>query len=104
MNDIDPGKTIHVKIVKRPSNAAAIKTLVRLLSKDQAVKKDVQRLRKIRRTQTCKAQRGGRQWTIRMVKQRPVKGSVGESGTITATLDVLADLKRVARFVEIQKA
>ena len=102
MQDISPGSTLHIKIVKSPSNAAAAKTLVRILNKDQDIARDLRRLRKIREKGLRTKTRGGRQWHVRMVKQHRIRGRVGESGTIRATLDVLRDLRRVTRFVEIQ--
>lgn len=104
MDNIDPGSSIHLTIAKQPTSTAAVKTLVRLLSKDPTIRKDTQRLRRIRQLKTPIKQRGGRQWTVRMVKQHRIKGRTGESGTITATLDVLADLKRVRQFLDIRKA
>ena len=47
---------------------------------------------------------GGRRWAVRMVKQRSVTGQAGESGTVTATVDVLADLASVAGFVQVSNA
>ncbi|MEE9212090.1 MAG: hypothetical protein V3U29_05495 [Phycisphaeraceae bacterium] len=104
LKKIAPGSRVTVKVVKHPANAAATKTIVRLLSKDHAVKAQNQRLRDIRATRNKPTRRGGRIWISRLVKQRPVRGRVGESGTITATLDVLQDLRSVNRFVEVAKA
>lgn len=104
MDTIDPGSTIHVKIVKQPTNAAAAKTLVRLLSKDAAMKKEVKRLSQTRKTGARASRRGGRNWQIRMVKQHRLKGNIGESGTIAATPDVLRDLENVSRFIQVQIA
>jgi hypothetical protein len=104
LDNVTPGSRIHVKVVKRPTSAAAAKTLVRLLSKDRAVMRENERLRKTRRHTESQHQRGGRLWTVRIVKQRPVAGKIGESGSIIASLDVLKDLKSVAKFVEVTAA
>ena len=104
MDTIDPGSKIQVKIIKQPTNAAAAKTLVRLLCKDAVAKKEVKRLSQIRKIGSRPSRRGGRNWQIRMVKQHRLKGDVGESGTIIATHDVLQDLESVSRFVEVQVA
>ncbi len=101
---IAPGSKINVKVVKHPSNAAACKTLVKLLSKDPLVHKENARLRKARARHITNHQRGGRTWYVRVPKQRPVEGKLGETGTIIATLDVLTELKSVQRFVEVSKA
>ncbi len=104
LDTIKPGSTITVKIVTRPTNIAASKTLERLLAKDPAVKREVARHRRIRESNTTTKTRGGRDWVQRMPKQHPVEGKLGESGTITASLDVLRDLKSVSRFVEVEAA
>lgn len=104
LENIAPGSKVVVKIVKKPTNAAAIKTLVRILSKSTRVKAENARLLKARKTYFRQAGRGGRFWDIHVVKQRPVKGAEGESETLTATLDVLTDLRSVSRFVDVTKA
>ena len=106
MADITPGSTVNIKIVKEPASAAARKTLVRLLSKDAEIVAENKRLKKVRQTNQTHSPRGGRWrvWEGRLPKQRPVTGSLGESGTILASTDVLTDLKSVERFVEISAA
>ncbi|MEM1355096.1 MAG: hypothetical protein AAGH88_09450 [Planctomycetota bacterium] len=106
MADITPGSTVTVKVVKEPGSAAARKTLVRLLSKDPAVIKENKRLKKVRSANATHSPRGGRWriWESRLVKQHPVAGTVGEEGTILASVDVLTDLKRVDPYVEVSAA
>lgn len=101
-----PGSTVNIKIVKAPTSASARKTLVRLLSKDAEVVKENKRLKKVRATNQTHSPRGGRWrvWEGRLPKQHPVKGDVGEAGTIIATADVLTDLKSVEKFVEVSAA
>jgi hypothetical protein len=101
--DIAPGTKINVKIVKQPTNAAASKTLTRLLSKDPAVEAENKRHARIRKKAQWKSTRGGRWrvWESRMAKQRPVEGKLGEEGTLVASYDVLKDLPSVSRFVEV---
>ena len=102
--NIAPGQKVQIKIVRDPSNQAARKTLVRLLSKDEAIAKENERLRRARARHANPRQRGGRIWTGRVIKQRPVKGQRGEAGTIRATVDVLRDLGSVEKFVEVSPA
>lgn len=104
LDKIAPGTTVQVKVVKKPTSAAAGKTIVRLFSKDKSVKKDNERLRKARKTHFSQNRRGGRFWDVNVVKQHPVTAELGTSKTIVATLDVLTDLKSVSRFVEVTKA
>lgn len=99
--NIKTGSQVNIKIVKQPTNAAAQKTLVRLLSKDDQIKAENKRLETARAKNLRLANRGGRKWAVRVVKQHPVKGRVGETGTIKASYDVIKDLQSVERFIEI---
>ena len=106
MSDITAGTRVTVKVVKQPTNAAAIKTIVRLLSKDAVVKGHNARHRGIRKRAQSMSSRGGRWrvWESRLAKQHPVKGAVGDQGTIMATVDVLRDLNSIQRFVDVSAA
>lgn len=106
MSDITPGSTVTVKVVKAPKNAAARKTLVRLLSKDADVIKENKRLKKVRKSNQTMSTRGGRWrvWESRLVKQRPVTGNIGEQGTFLATPDVVRDLNSVEGCIEVSAA
>lgn len=103
IQDLSAGTRINLKIVKQPTNAAASKTLTRLLSKDPAVIAENKRHAKIRKKAQWMSSRGGRWriWESRLAKQHPVTGAIGEEGTILASVDVLKDLPSVARFVEV---
>ncbi len=98
---VQPGTTITVKVVKTPTNVAAAKTLVRLLSKDKAVMAENKRQRQIRKRLYAPQARGGRTYGGHVVKQHPIAGKLGEQGTIFASLEVVTALKSVERFVEI---
>ncbi len=103
--DIAPGSRVNVKIVQEPTNAAGRKTLERLLSKSPAAQKEARRQEKVRRAGFRTKQRGGREdWAFRVPRQSPVDLKVGEAGTITASIDVLKDLRSIERFVEVTPA
>ena len=104
LDKIETGSTINIKVVKQPTSEAARKTLVRLLSKDDAAKADNKRLKDTRKANYNPQPRGGRLYSGHMVKIRNVKANVGEAGTIKATHDVIKDLGSVARFLEIASA
>jgi len=106
VDDIALGDRVTVEVTKQPTSDAARKTLVRVLSKDAEVATENERLRRTRASNEYANQRGGRVrvWAGRQVKLRPVSGQVGEKGTITATYDVVNDLKSVERFVSVAKA
>lgn len=101
---IPPGSLVQVKVIKQPSNAAATKTLIRVLGKDAQARIEDQRLRKIRRKGYRPRRRGGRLYGGHLVKLRPIRAQIGESGILTATVDVLRDLGSVQRFVEVKIA
>lgn len=99
---IAPGTQVQVTVIKKPTNAAAQKTIIRLLCKDKTVKADAARLRKSRAAGLQWNNRGGREWAVRVPKIQPVQATVGVSKSIKATLDVLTDLKSVSQFVEVK--
>lgn len=98
------GSSVHVKITKRPTNAAAVKTLVRVLSKDPSIQARNKHLRKVRDSQYSPRMRGGRLYGGQMIKLNPVSADSGAAGTIKATLDVLNALRSVSRFVDVNPA
>ncbi|MEX0886771.1 MAG: hypothetical protein WD009_10070 [Phycisphaeraceae bacterium] len=102
--DIAPGDTVKITVKHRPTSDAARKTLVRVLSKDPAVVRENDRLRRVRAANERTKQRGGRQWHVRVPKQHPVAGERGDAGTVHATSDVVRDLHSVRRFVDVVKA
>jgi len=104
LDKIAPGSKINIKIVKQPTNAAASKTLVRVLAKDPVVYAEHDRQLKVRKANFSPIRRGGRLWGGQVVKQHPIKGKLGEAGTIVATLSVLRDLNSVQRFIEVSPA
>ena len=104
LDKIAPGSKISVKVVKQPTNAAASKTLMRVLATDPAVNAEHVRQAKLRKTHYNPGRRAGRMWGGQLVKQHPVKGNLGDAGTITATTQVLRDLGSVQRFVEVSPA
>ncbi len=99
-----PGSKVNVKIVKQPTNAAATRTLMRVLAKDPVVSTEHQRQAKIRKKHFSPSRRAGRMWGGYVVKQHPIKGRIGEAGTILATTSVLRDLGSVKRFIEVTEA
>ncbi len=104
LDDITPGTRVQIKVVKTPRKVAAVKTLVRLLAKDDVYRAENNRIHRLRKTHNRVKQRGGRPWTVRMVKLKSARGEAGESGTITATTDVLGDLRSVQRFIKVAPA
>ncbi|MDX1681729.1 MAG: hypothetical protein R3336_01290 [Phycisphaeraceae bacterium] len=101
---IDPGTEVQVKVTRRPTNAAARRTLERILSKDAEVRREHKRVEKVRAANLRYTKRGGRPWAVRMSKPEVVSLEPGTEGTVLATLDVIRDLDSVSRFVEVEPA
>ena len=95
MAEITPLSRITITVTKAPTNAAAVKTIVRILGKDKVVAGHNRRQERIRKAGFSQNRRGGRFWDVHMVKQHPVLGRIGDTGT---------DLKSVEKWVEIKPA
>lgn len=104
LDPIEPGSTITVKIVHQPTNAAASKTLARVLAKDPEHKSEDKRLHNVRQKNYSPSMRGGRMYGGQLVKNSATEGKLGETGTVFASVDVIRDLKSVERFIEVEKA
>ncbi|MAE63761.1 MAG: hypothetical protein CMJ18_05770 [Phycisphaeraceae bacterium] len=103
-DNIQIGTRVQVTVVKRPTNQAAAKTIARVLSKDETVAAELKRHEKVRRANFRTTPRGGRQFALQLQRKSPVRGAIGETGTVFASADVINDLNSVSRFVEIRKA
>ena len=79
-------------------SAAAGKTLARLFMKDPQILK----ARLTRPKRVIDSQRAGRTWHHRPKGTSPQQPAVGESARVLATVDVIRDLKSVARYVDIK--
>lgn len=106
LTDIAPGSDVKVTVTKAPTNAAAEKTIVRLLHKDPVVAAEQKRLQNARRKNEKLTVRGGRLrvWEHRQVKIASASATPGTTGTIKATADVIRDLASIARFVDVAAA
>ena len=104
MIDFKANSEVTFEIIKRPENAQAEKTLIRLMSKDKANQLENKRLLRVRKANQEKTTRGGRYrlWSGRIKKQHPVTVGVGKKATIKLTLDILKDLKSVEKFLNIK--
>jgi hypothetical protein len=98
--DIAPGSKIKIEILGRPTALAARKTLTRVCRKD-AEMRHLDRRRKEQRPSLQKWQRGGRMWEHRMKTKPPVKLAAGETFSVLASVDVVRDLRSIARWVKV---
>ncbi len=101
IKSIKPGSWVKVEIVKKPSSAAAGKTLIRLLAKDPGVAATKKKDKVFRARSRVPKDRGGRRWWHSVSMRQPVTPTVGVSGKLRATADVLQDLASVSRFVKV---
>lgn len=104
--DLKPGQTVKVTVKAQPTNAAATKTLVRLLSKDVEAAKRNARIKRGRLANPTLSPRGGRWrvWEHRQPKKFVVHGKPGETGTFFAGVQELRELQSVERFVDVEAA
>lgn len=98
--DIAPGQSITVEITLTPRKTAAAKTLLRLSRRDPQVAR-AQRRQKTRRPSWQTWRRGGRMWHHQMKSKLPIALKPGDRLSLVATLDVIRDLKSVARWVKV---
>lgn len=104
LSDIQPGTTLKIDVVAEPTNQAAKKTIARVLGKDATIAQGNRLQSRIRRKNYNPQMRGGRLYSGKVVKQHLVKSTIGESGTVIATSDVLRDLNSVKRFIAVSAA
>ncbi len=101
---ITPGQNVRIEITKRPTNEAALKTIARILGKDEGIKK-LDRIATNRRRRGFKTKpRGGRPWRQHKSRLPLITGTPGEAGTVKATVDVIKDLGSVTKFVTVTAA
>lgn len=100
--DIQPGQWVNVKITGEPRSEAARKTMIRLFRMDPEVMRERRRFVRSRPVQW--ARRGGRLWGNRPPKLQAVHTTTGASYRIFASVDILRDLRSIARYVNITSA
>jgi hypothetical protein len=99
--ELKPGTAITLRVTKNPTNEAAAKTLSRLFAKDPVNKRARIRRKKLRAGALDVRRRGGRPWEVRTKAPRLIQPKAGDSCKIRATSDVVGDLQKLARFVEV---
>lgn len=96
--DIQPGSQVKITVKSTIHSAAAGKTLARLFMKDP----QIQKVRLTRPKRVIESPRAGRIWRHRPKGTSQQQPEVGESAQVLATVDVIRDLKSVARYVDIK--
>jgi hypothetical protein len=99
--ELKPGTVITLKVTKNPTNEAAAKTLSRLFAKDPINKRLRVRRKKLLAGAMDVRRRGGRPWEVRPHAPRLIQPKTGDSCKIKATTDVVGDLRKLTRFIEV---
>jgi hypothetical protein len=95
------GSMVLIKVLKQPRSRAAVKTLLRLLMKDVSLRKQHERNNLNRGRMAERRRRAGRLWTVVPGMALPIAGAAGEQAKLLASVDVLADLAKLAPYVEV---
>jgi len=98
--DIAPGTLVSIEVKAEPTNAAARKTLARLLRKDSKVANRL-RWHDRHRPSHQTSRRGGRMWNHRMKSTPGVNLTAGSQYDVRTTVDVLRDLESIAKWVSV---
>jgi hypothetical protein len=101
-SEIQPGQWINVKVTAEPRSAASLKTMHRVLQKDESVRAEHRRRRRARPPKWHI--RGGRRWFDRPARLSAVETKPGSAYKLFASVDVLRDLESLRRYVEITPA
>lgn len=99
-----PGQPIRCTITSQPRNAAATKTLVRLMRLDPSVVKGGRKGHRRRQQELNQYIRGNRLWTSRERCPQLVEVAKGQSWSMSYAPVLAADLASVASFIEIRPA
>jgi len=102
--NITPGSKVSIKVTRPVNCEAAAKTLSRLFAKDPRNKGARRHRKKLLASAFRTERRGGRPWEIRPRAPRLFQPVKGDTCSVFATCDVIADLGSVARFIEIKPA
>ena len=97
---LEPGNQVKVTLKRPVTNQAAVKTLGRVFLKDP----QIGRSRRRRPKHFDENRRGGGMWRTIKPGSVAVPPRVGESCTLTCTVDVIRDLASVERFIDVQPA
>ena len=101
-SEIKPGQWLNVKVTAEPKSEAAIKTMIRVFEKDEAMKAERKRLHRARPVQSHR--RGGRPWYDRPARLQVVDTKPGATYKIFGSVDVVTDLGSLARYIEVNPA
>lgn len=102
--DITPGSLVTVTVVRQPTSQRAGKTLSRIFARDPVNQREARRRNRIRTQVADPHRRGGRIWMNKTKAPPIVQPGKGDACRIRATVDVIADLGSVSRFVEVTTA
>ncbi len=102
--EIAVGGKIRIKVLKTPRSLAGRKTLLRILMKDEAHKKQHESNSRHRRSAIEQRRHAGRPWFVIPKKSLPITADSGQEAVVLATVDVVTDLAKLRPFLEISPA
>ncbi len=98
MKDIRPGSKVKITVARTLRSERAKKTLARLFLKDPRIA----RTRRQKPKEFRGRRRAGRIWYGTDSGSAAVTPKVGDSASLTVTLDVLRDLTSVLKYLEVK--
>lgn len=99
-----PGQLIKCTLTSTPRAEGNHDTVQRLMRMDPAAAKSLRRAQKLRRQRMVIYNRGNRDWVKREECAKVATVAKGEAWTMKFTMDVVADLKSVGKFLKVEKA
>ena len=100
--DVQPGSVVSVTVNTTPTNEAAAKTLSRIFAKDVNNRDARRRRKELRQSATEIRRRGGRPWAVLPKAPRLIQPTAGAACQVRATVDVIADMNSVERFIQVE--
>ncbi|MEK6703056.1 MAG: hypothetical protein AABZ53_12385 [Planctomycetota bacterium] len=101
LDTIKPGQNVVCTLTKVPLSAGDQKTVERLMRSDMGHKKSLRRAQHLRWQRLLVYNRGNRDWVSREKCAQVVQLTPGAKWTLPFSLDMVPDLKKVAKYVTL---
>ena len=104
MDSFKPGQTLKCTIVREPRTQDDQQTVVRLMRRDSAVKRQLKSAQEYRMQNLYVRSRGKRPWEVRVKAAQYALPKLGVSWTMPFVPHVLPDMRAVERFIKVEVA
>jgi hypothetical protein len=104
LDTLKPGQTIRCTITAAPRTEAGIDTLERLMRQEPSIKRGLRRAQRRRRQDMVVYNRGNRDWYKREICGKLVQARKGASWTMQYSLQILPELKSLAKYLQVKPA